>query len=75
MHLCTHAELIDGKAIAEQIRQELKAEVARAIEAAENTPAVEPLSFFDDVFAQPTPTLEEQRASFDQLLREGVLRP
>ena len=28
MHLCTHAELIDGKAIAEQIRQELKAEVA-----------------------------------------------
>ncbi len=58
-----------------KIWEGLKAEVARAIEAAEKTPAMEPLSFFDDVFAQPTPALEEQKASFEQLVREGVLRP
>lgn len=55
--------------------EELKTEVVRAIEAAEKTPGVDPLSFFEDVFAQPTPAIEQQRASFEELLKEGVIRP
>lgn len=58
-----------------KIWEELKAEVGGAIEAAEQTPPVDPLSFFDDVFAQRTPALEEERSSFEQWMREGVLRP
>ncbi len=57
------------------IWEELKAEVGRAIEAAESTPPMDPLSLFDDVFAERTPALEEQRASFEHLVNEGVLRP
>ncbi|MFZ0698588.1 MAG: thiamine pyrophosphate-dependent enzyme [Thermoplasmata archaeon] len=57
-----------------KIWEEVKAEIARAIEAAESTSAMDPLSFFDDVFARPTRALEEQRASFAQLVHEGVLR-
>ncbi|MGD0718867.1 MAG: thiamine pyrophosphate-dependent enzyme [Thermoplasmata archaeon] len=58
-----------------KIWEELKAEVGHAIEAAETTPHLDPLSFFDDVFAQRTPALEEQRASFEQSAREGVQHP
>ncbi len=41
-----------------------RAEVARAFEAAEGTPTVDPLSLFDDVFETRTPQLEAQRSGF-----------
>jgi pyruvate dehydrogenase E1 component alpha subunit len=42
--------------------EELRATIAATISRAEATPPVEPLSLFDDVFARPTPRLEEERA-------------
>ncbi len=51
------------------------AEVSRALEAAEKLAPMEPGSFLDDVFAPPTPRLTEERAEFDLLVREGVVRP
>ena len=44
--------------------EELRAEIARAFEAAENAPPLDRESFFEDVFAAPTPRLEEERAEF-----------
>lgn len=77
--LLLQSELIDRGVLSKdadaKIWEETKAEVARAIDSAESTPPMDPLSFFDDVFAHPTPALEEQRASFDRLVKEGVLRP
>ncbi len=52
-----------------------RAEVGRALEAAERTGPVPPQSFFDDVFAQPTPRLESERAKFEALLQQGVVKP
>ncbi len=52
-----------------------RGEVSRALEAAERRPPVEPASFFDDVFARPTPRLEAERAEFDALVQQGVVKP
>lgn len=77
--LMLQAELIQHKildaAADAKLWEEIKAEVGSAIEAAEQTPPVEPASFLDDVFAKPTPALEDQRASFEQLVKDGVIRP
>ena len=50
--------------------EELRAEVARAFEAAEGAPPLERTSFFDDVFASPTPRLEAERAEFERFRTE-----
>jgi pyruvate dehydrogenase E1 component alpha subunit len=52
-----------------------RAEVAAAVAAAEKIPPVPPGSFLEDVFANPTPRLAEERTEFDELLREGVVKP
>ncbi len=52
-----------------------KAEVAAALTAAEKTAPVDPHSFLDDVFASPTPRLVDERVRFEELLRDGVVKP
>ncbi len=49
--------------------------VGAALKEAEATAPVDPRTMFDDVFARPTPALEEQRRAMDGLLKEGVVRP
>ncbi|MCI4324276.1 MAG: thiamine pyrophosphate-dependent enzyme [Thermoplasmata archaeon] len=50
-------------------------EVVAAFESAEATPPVDPLTMFDDVFAERPAGLELQRASFAELLKDGGLKP
>jgi len=54
--------------------EEVRAVVARTFEAAEKAPPLDPRSVFDDVFARLTPRLEEERAEYDALVRDGVLK-
>jgi TPP-dependent pyruvate/acetoin dehydrogenase alpha subunit len=55
--------------------EDARAELSAAIARAEATPPVDPRSFFEDVFAQLTPRLEEERARFDVLVKEGAIQP
>ncbi len=58
-----------------KIWDDARAQLSAAIEVAEKTPKVAPDSFLDDVFATPTPRLAEERAAFEALVREGVIKP
>ncbi|MGI0155619.1 MAG: thiamine pyrophosphate-dependent enzyme, partial [Thermoplasmata archaeon] len=49
----------------QKIWEDAKARLAAAIEAAEATPPMDPHSLFEDVFARPTPRLDEERAVFE----------
>jgi pyruvate dehydrogenase E1 component alpha subunit len=68
-------ELRDSGALTEEndaaIWEAAKEELARAVEAAEQLPPVEPLTLFDDVYARRTPALEEQRAQLAAELERG----
>lgn len=55
--------------------EEARAQVGRALTAAEKTAPVAPGTLFDDVFASPTPRLTEERLEFESLVREGVIKP
>ncbi len=55
--------------------EEVRAEIGRALQAAEAEAPVDPLSLFDDVFATRPPNLEDQRRAFEAMLREGIVRP
>jgi pyruvate dehydrogenase E1 component alpha subunit len=55
--------------------EEVRARVTQTFEAAEKTNALDPKTIFDDVFATPTSRLAEERAEYDALVREGVLKP
>ncbi len=55
--------------------EEARAAVAKAVSAAEATGPVDPTTFFDDVFAAPTPQLLAERDEFDQLLKDGAVKP
>ncbi|MCI4365655.1 MAG: thiamine pyrophosphate-dependent dehydrogenase E1 component subunit alpha [Thermoplasmata archaeon] len=73
-------ELLIGAGVLDEARdtalwEEARAQVSRALESAEKTSPVEPGTLFDDVFAEPTPRLVEERAEFDRLLAEGVIKP
>ncbi len=57
-----------------QLWEAARAEVAKAVESAESAPPVPPPSLFDDVFAEPTPRLADERAAFDELVRDGVVK-
>lgn len=57
-----------------EIQEAAKAEVAKAVETAEAEPPLDPTTLFEDTFARPTPLLEEERAEFERLVKEGVLR-
>jgi pyruvate dehydrogenase E1 component alpha subunit len=71
-------ELIDRSEWSEEadarLVDELRAEVAAAVQAAEAVPAVDPLTFFDDVFATRTPALNEQRHQLEEMIRMGWLK-
>jgi len=54
---------------------EVRATVAHTFEAAEKAAPLDPRSVFDDVFAELSPRLEAERAEYDALVREGVLKP
>ncbi len=60
------AELLEARLLDEaseaRLWEEARAQIAQAVESAEQAPPPEPLSFFDDVFARPTPRIEEERA-------------
>jgi pyruvate dehydrogenase E1 component alpha subunit len=55
--------------------EEMRAQVGRALELAEKTSAVAPGTLFEDVFAAPTPQLAGERAEFEQLIHDGVIKP
>jgi pyruvate dehydrogenase E1 component alpha subunit len=71
--LVTAGLLDDAKDTA--VWEEARRLVTTALEAAEKTAPLEPASFLEDVFAAPTPRLVEERAEFEGLLRDGVVRP
>jgi pyruvate dehydrogenase E1 component alpha subunit len=52
-----------------------KTELAAAIEVAEKVGPVPPTSFLEDVFAEPTPRLTEERAEFEWRLKNGLVKP
>ncbi|MCI4317755.1 MAG: thiamine pyrophosphate-dependent enzyme, partial [Thermoplasmata archaeon] len=72
-------ELLQVGSLTEEADQALwesaKEELSKAISAAEATAAIDPMTLFDDVFAQRTPQLEEEREQFEILLQEGILKP
>jgi len=55
--------------------EEARAQVARAVAAAEKMAPVGHGTLFEDVFASPTPQLENERAEFEALVRDGVIKP
>ena len=55
--------------------EETKASINRDLEAAEATPPVDPLTLFDDVYAELPPRLQEERAELQALLSGGIVRP
>jgi pyruvate dehydrogenase E1 component alpha subunit len=59
------AHLID-EAADQKIWEAARAEVSSAVDAAERVPPMDPRSIFDDVFAELTPRLVEERAEFDK---------
>ncbi|MGA8543284.1 MAG: thiamine pyrophosphate-dependent enzyme [Thermoplasmata archaeon] len=56
----------------QKIWDEARAQVSAAIEECEKIPPMEPHSMFDDVFATPTPRLEEERREFDAHRADGA---
>ncbi|MDJ0520972.1 MAG: thiamine pyrophosphate-dependent dehydrogenase E1 component subunit alpha [Planctomycetota bacterium] len=56
----------------DELKEEMLAEIAAAVEAAESTPAPDVETLFDDVWAEVPPMLVEQReALLDQIRRSG----
>ncbi len=51
-----------------RIWEEARARIAKAVESAEAAPALDPLSFFSDVYAEPTPRLTEERLECETTL-------
>jgi pyruvate dehydrogenase E1 component alpha subunit len=58
----------------QQLWESIRAEVVHAFESAEQAPPLDPKSIFDDVFATPTPRLEEERASYPGMPPGGTGR-
>ena len=57
-----------------QLWEEVRTRVTKTFEEAERAKPLDPRSVFDDVFAEITPQLAEERAQFDQEVRDGVLK-
>ena len=56
----------------DELKEEMLAEIAAAVEAAESTPAPDVETLFDDVYAEIPPMLQEQKAALlDQIRRSG----
>jgi TPP-dependent pyruvate/acetoin dehydrogenase alpha subunit len=73
------AELLGSGALNETsdraLWEAVRAEIAAAVKAGEATPAVDPLTMFDDVFAQRTPLLERERSEMAEFLNRGGPAP
>jgi pyruvate dehydrogenase E1 component alpha subunit len=54
--------------------EEVRHRVLQTFEAAEKVAPLDPRTIFDDVFARLPPRLQEERAVYDELSREGMLR-
>ncbi|MCI4373381.1 MAG: thiamine pyrophosphate-dependent enzyme [Thermoplasmata archaeon] len=54
--------------------EEARTQVSVALAAAEKAAPVAPGTLFEDVFAALTPRLEAERAEFEQLVHEGVIK-
>jgi pyruvate dehydrogenase E1 component alpha subunit len=59
----------------EALQEEVRAEVQREIQAAEQVAPPPATSIFDDVWASLPPNLQEQKREFEELLKEGVIKP
>lgn len=59
----------------EALQEEVRAQVQQEIQAAEQVGPPAPTSIFDDVWSSPPPNLQEQRREFEELLKEGVIKP
>ena len=72
------AELLSDGAWTEEadraLWDEVRAVVAQTFESSEKGRPLDPRSVFDDVFAHLTARLEEERAEYDALVRDGVLK-
>jgi TPP-dependent pyruvate/acetoin dehydrogenase alpha subunit len=73
------AELIGSGALSEEsdraLWESIRAQIAAAVKAAEATPPVDPLTMFDDVYAQRTPRLESERAEMVESIGRRGNRP
>ncbi len=72
-------ELLQSQLLSEetdaQIWEEAKAALGKALQEAEATGPLDPLTMFDDVFATPTPLLAEERGQLSALLQGGAVKP
>ncbi|MGD0251057.1 MAG: thiamine pyrophosphate-dependent dehydrogenase E1 component subunit alpha [Thermoplasmata archaeon] len=59
----------------QKLWESIRAEVVHAIEGSEQVPPVDPHTLFEDVFAAPTPRLEEERSAYDSLGQNGGSKP
>ena len=72
-------QLIDGGQWSEEqdaeLVEEVRTEIAAAVNRAEALGPADPLTMLDDVFATRTPQLEEQHRQLEEMLRSGVVKP
>ncbi|MDE1819564.1 MAG: pyruvate dehydrogenase (acetyl-transferring) E1 component subunit alpha [Euryarchaeota archaeon] len=59
----------------ESLQEELRSMVQKEVQEVEKMGPPAATSLFDDVWASLSPNLEEERKEFEELLREGVIRP
>ena len=59
----------------EKLWESAKEEISAALRTSESLPPVDPASLFDDVWAEVPPLLARQRDDFQQLSRDGILKP
>jgi len=71
--LLVKARLLDDAQDAALV-EAARVQVGRAVASAEALGPVAPGTLFDDVFASPTPRLAEERAEFEALVRDGVIK-
>ncbi len=64
-----------SEAADQQLWEAAKGEIAAAFEGAEQVPPPAPTSLFEDVFASPTPRLEEERRQYDARASRGGTGP
>jgi len=72
-------EMIDAGRWSEEkdatLVEEVRAEIAGAVQRTEGICPADPLSFLDEVFATPPLALEEQRHQLEEMLRMGWVKP
>jgi pyruvate dehydrogenase E1 component alpha subunit len=71
--------LVTSGSLTEKLDQEIweaaKGEVSATLKQAEATAPLDPYTFLEDVFAQPTPQLRAEREELERLLKEGAVKP